>query len=429
MAVVGQAQETPDSPEGGIELGRMIFRRYFQVECSSVNDGPITAVNAPGIPPLYSTYAFGTEAWLTARLRRYEPRRKMPGSRFWRVGCVYETPERKPLERDGSHAGGGTGQETPGEHTNPLLEIPTIKAHFTEHEEIVQQVYDVSSGLVVAPRSTAGEAFDPPPKRQARYCVLEISRNEDINTPVLQRAQQFQNATNADYFWGFVPGSWRCANINPERATRQLPDGTTFVYLRVTYTLELRDTWDDNLLDYGNVYDETLTRYGISPGNANQRGQPRLQNFKGIDAIPRTGLLDGAGNPLPDRAPFTSNGSQFTVTAARADQFCFFRDGLCVWLQSLGSGNLPRGFLPNTNYYVQFIRYTPPTAALQGQPAQLPSCTFTLSQTPGGPTVFPLQDGEGTNVIVPQPVYLALRKYPRVPFAPLNLPQSFTQVQ
>lgn len=362
MAVVGIAQERPDSPQATFECGKHVITRRFRVVTSSLLDGPITVANAIGIPRLFQVYQFGAELHRYCRCRSIEPARIARGSLTWEVTCHYETPPRKEGARhDGGHHsdkgdGGGTGEEKDQQFENPLAAIPEIETHWEVKQvpiygcqglgntvtvtnglpnvSVAQTAFysvgdpvtlyagarilnttiltvTAGSGLTLAAnwpgasgkatlvdvafkplRSSAGEVFVPPPMMDDAMLILTITRNEDLNSPVLQTSALFQNAVNLDGFFGLNPGQVKCQCITCQRQTKQLPDGTTYAYLRVTYLFHVKATWDIQLLDKGSYY---LFQSSIMAPVTKQK-------FITDDGQPRDGLLDGNGGKLADGA-------------------------------------------------------------------------------------------------------------------------------
>lgn len=151
MAVVGLAQERPDSPQASFALGRQTITRKFLVVTSSKNDGPIEVSLAIGLPRLFQVYAFGNEFHPYCRCRSIDPQRVRPGSLEWEVTCSYSTPEPKgsasgeggssgggDKDGDGSgDAGGGTGEEKDGEFENPLLALPEVETRFETSKQVI----------------------------------------------------------------------------------------------------------------------------------------------------------------------------------------------------------------------------------------------------------------------------------------------------
>lgn len=145
MSVVGFAQERPDSPESSFEMGKHTITRRFLVQTNSLSDGPYTVALAIGIPGLFTPYYYGAEFNPFCLVRSIEPKRVKPASLFWDVVVKYETPEVKGAGgglgsggRDGGESDkGGTGVDNKGEYQNPLLEIPEVETHFETQQQVM----------------------------------------------------------------------------------------------------------------------------------------------------------------------------------------------------------------------------------------------------------------------------------------------------
>src|SRR6185369_10303432 len=205
MAVLGTAQELPGSPRGAIELGQRKYYRDFQVKCSSMSDGPLVAYGALvalGID-LYSPYSAGNDSDPEALLRSITPERIKPGFATWKLTLEYSTAPQKDggsgaggTSGGAGGAGGGTGRETPGEFTNPLLELPAVKFSDATREVLLTQIFDINTGVFKPCTASNGEVFDPPPKVLEGYDTLTITRNEPLAAPHPAIGLMFKNAVN-----------------------------------------------------------------------------------------------------------------------------------------------------------------------------------------------------------------------------------------
>ena len=73
MAIIGIAQERPDSPQGSFEVGKHVITRKFRVITDSLADGPIVVAQAIGLPRLFQIYTFGDEFHPYCRCRSIDP--------------------------------------------------------------------------------------------------------------------------------------------------------------------------------------------------------------------------------------------------------------------------------------------------------------------------------------------------------------------
>jgi len=306
MAVVGIAQMRPGYPRASFELGIQTIICKYLVVTDSVEDGPITVVLAPGLPILFQPYQFGSEYHPYCRCRSVVPERVKDGSPAWDVTCTFTTPQIKGgAHGDGGNSdsgsdggadkgsdGGGTKEETDGQFENPLLEIPEVETHFETSQIPIMGVYDTSQNPAVfkPAQASTGEIFVPPPHMENASLILTITRNEALSAAHPQLAATYMNTCNSDTFWGCSAGQVKCQNITVQRQVKQLPGGTIFPYLRVTYIFKIKDTWDLKILDSGSWY-----------WFQKSQSEPKVkQRFLSEDKQPIQGLLDGNGNKLAD---------------------------------------------------------------------------------------------------------------------------------
>lgn len=272
MAVVGTAAELPDSPSGSFDLQKNSFTRMFRVLVNSYSDGPLIVTSAIGIPGLFSTYATLNESHPYARVRSLDCERMAENSLYWIVTAYYETPD---VER---------ANETAAEFTSPLAELPEVQTTFETTQVPILKIYNVETEEIEPLQNSAGEVFPPEknPTRDESLLILTITRNEAITSPHPALSVLYQNAVNSTVFWNSPVGTVKCTSIQAQRQTRQLPDGTIFPYLKVTYSFKFKDNWDIQLLDHGNYYIDNDEKIPFQ----DQAGNPIL------------GLLDGAGANL-----------------------------------------------------------------------------------------------------------------------------------
>lgn len=286
MAVVGMAQEMPDSPQGSFDLNKHTVTRKFLVVTDNVNDGPLTVTSVSiGIPAIYSAYVFHGEFHLYCLLRKIDAERIEKGSLQWVVTCYYETGE--PLTPEGNYSSGNR-QENPGGNQNPLLEFPSISTRTERYDLPIYGVFDKITGEFKPCQASNGEVYtNPVPHRDASRVTMTISRNESLDSPVIATSVIYTDSVNADVFWDANPGCAKIMSINATKQTKQLPDGSIFAFLRVEYVIQFRPTWDLFILDSGTFYYEAFTNKKL--------------RFITDDGHPLSeGPLNGMSNKLPD---------------------------------------------------------------------------------------------------------------------------------
>lgn len=426
MAVTDVQQR--DRPEATFELGKYSIRVPYRVTTDSVNDGPLTVCQASGLPSFYAPYVWGNDSNEDAVLVRYEPKPLGTApTKVWIVECVYETPtqkESKGSDNANRKTGGGTGRTTPGEFTNPLLEMPSVKWHSSGREALLTRIYDTITGTLKPCTASNGEVFDPPPKYIESLATLEITRNEPIGANQPSIAATYTNAVNSDTFWGVAAGYWKIKEIVPERQDRQVPNSPfKFPFLRVSYSFEYNPQgWDIQLLDYGSYYWE---RNFADPGGV---GNPVLRATRTrivtTDGHPTSAPLNGVGRPLPDRQPCTITDGSDTIDIPAATPLYPFAVGDTVIFSAIQKpaengivAAAPLVF--GVPYYVVSNTVTGSAQALK------------VSLTSGGAaiTISNPSNQKGWQYIYSPGVFFPIRPYTRLPFSSLALPQSFAMVQ
>lgn len=285
MAVIAIG-EAPDSPKADFdfESGKVTFTRTIRVETNSLDDGPLTVANAPGLPILGSSYRFGNEFYRNARLRHFSsPKRLGDASLFWELDLEYSTPSPKDK-------GSGAGQDSNGQWTNPLAELADVDLSFEDHDVPITQIYNLISGVIQPIQNTAGQTFIPAPTRTESRAILTITRNEAVTANHPGLSVIYANTCNADVFWGATPGYWLCKPIHTQRQEKNMPDGSQFAYLKCTYSFHGKaPNWDLSLLDEGDYYNQGTAAPGVPPVR---------RAFKDNDGNPIQGALDGHGGKL-----------------------------------------------------------------------------------------------------------------------------------
>lgn len=270
MSIVS-VSEFADSPSGSFSLDSASFERRFRVVTDSKNDGPKTVINAVGIPALYTTYVFNSESHSFARVEDIAASRLAPNSLIWEVTCSYAVPK---------------AEEDDEEPENPLEELPDLQVSFQEYDEIVKgeitgSLKDTFNDAI---KNSAGEVFDPPPLRKNASLIMTITRNENIAANHPQIGREYGNTTNSGVFFGNAIGTCLMKPAGYSVETKNLSDGTQTKFLKVVYSIHVKEEgWDVLLLDKGSYYIHAVT------------GKKMI--FRTEDGEAYTGLLDGNGQP------------------------------------------------------------------------------------------------------------------------------------
>ncbi len=485
MAVVGSAQLTGEV-EGDFEAGKYNVTVYYRVVVDSRLDDPLIVCSASGLPSLFSVYE-GNGSNEEMRLRKYSASRiGDKATLVWKVGAHYSTPEVKDGGQSGKGAGGGTGRETAGEFENPLLELPTVKMTSTGREKPLTAIRDNLTGVTKPCTASNGEVFDPPPRTLETVLQIQITRNEPISANHPAIALLYTDAVNSDRWFNCNAGTCKIKEILVERQERQIQGGSKVPFLRVTYTIECHpDGWDDRILDYGTY----IWKQPASPANSPMR----REKIKTVEGSETSAPLNGRGQVLFDRKPFTvvaatdvctiladasgntlSNGDMVQVSNIGGALPAPLREGVPYYV--IGSTGLTFKLsvcsrdVRITNVQISATTFVQiDTSAPHGlSVAQVVSIsgvqtvfgsfdsggingayavTFVLSPTSfvitatldeddlyiGGGSIGIAVDittaGTGTSFIWSPGVFFTIRKFRSLPFAFLNLPQSFSDVQ
>jgi hypothetical protein len=285
------------------------YRRTFQIETNNMNDGPFVVGNnnISGLPGIFTPYVDtlgNTDPG--AILQVYRPRQTADPF-TWEIECEYSsslTRYESPVNRQVSGRTGKAENAAQGsEQQNPLLQPPVIhitNARYQRELDITQATpfpfNTFPSGTLI--RNSVGDAHDPPPIADYSREVITYERNE-ASFP-LNALSKYQDALNADFFWGNVPYTAKM-NVGCQTGFQQ-----GFLFWRVTYTIEMR--YD---VGVGNAA-------GLTIGWLSQlldRGRHQIIGGQKVAIIDANGMvvqgevpLDGAGHALPQgQAPVFSD--------------------------------------------------------------------------------------------------------------------------
>lgn len=175
------------------------------------------------VPALYSPHPYNSR--LFVRRKNVDP----VGPFHFRVNVYYSTRPVTPA-----------GDEQFDPFSDPLEQPWEVEWDSVETNEPVDR--DIHDRPIL---NSVGESYDPAIMRPVRDRLLTIRRNEG-NFNYLQ-ADDYENALNADTFYGFAPGIVRCIKYSGRRAFT----GVMF-YWQVTYAFQMRrDGWLRRILDQG----------------------------------------------------------------------------------------------------------------------------------------------------------------------------------
>lgn len=271
--------------------GHRTYKVVYCVLTTEPGEGPISVMQASGLPAVGDTYSYGSEsdpyAFCHPDFQITPETRETWGPTRWRVEVTFST---KPLRRC---------QETNIE--DPLLEPPQISGSFvSEDVEVSQDRFG---------KPITNSAFEPfqgdlVKFRQSRPQV-KISMN--VGTLDLAFLSNYVNKVNSDTLWGLPKRCVLLSSLSWER----LVWGTCSFYYKLNYEFLINpDTFDRDLVDQGTrvlrgfwieQQDETgRTYYTWSvDSNADRCNPLDYVKWKDLNGDNQFILLDGEGRPLP----------------------------------------------------------------------------------------------------------------------------------
>ena len=263
--------------------------RVFQVPVSDVNDTPIMAETANGIPQLGEAYPGDDSRRVVSVIAKPSSETRL----VYVVTCEYSTT---------------ATENNTGSNDNPLAEPAEIIWDFEESNE---PRYVDGNGYAIL--NSAGMTFDPPPTFIISDPVLIVSQNLATFSAAL--AIQYKDAVNSDYFFG-PPGQAKCKGRS---GSKQFRNNVT--YWRVTTRIVFREVyttgsvpifgtinpggWYQAILDEGKYTHITPSAPTASNPAGGSDKKPILDSSakQVIDPV----RLDGEGNRLPQSDPYGVN--------------------------------------------------------------------------------------------------------------------------
>lgn len=216
------------------------YTTAFRVITSAVTDGLQTVLLAPTIPRVGVPYQYGIELDTGALCQDLEGERDDEDPLVWYVFAHFET--RFPNK-----------QSPEDQNENPLLRPSKIKWGFAKFQRPVERALPNAANFEVAPEdgkpiiNSAGDPFDPPYEIEDSRPTLAITRNEALDVFQPSVAVDYQDAVNADAFFGAAPGKAKVMGISAERDWKG-----TYPYWIVTYDFEFRrEGWQLKVLNRG----------------------------------------------------------------------------------------------------------------------------------------------------------------------------------
>lgn len=211
MSVVS-VTESHDGREGEIGTDSATLRRVFWVRTDNTKDGAIVALNAPGVPLLYSVYFDGLVVNLNYVAKRKTATNHSDSQKLWKVEIEYEA---KSSEND--------------DEQNPVNKPATYS--WSDFSTAVEMLVDTAERKC---ENTAYQPFDPPIETLKVTDVLTITRAEasyDSNAMAY-----YKNTLNPTPIFGWGARTGRMDSIS---ATSEF-DPEYGAYWNVTYAIHFR---------------------------------------------------------------------------------------------------------------------------------------------------------------------------------------------
>lgn len=277
--------------------GHRTYKLTCMVECDSKNDGPFTAIQAPGLPAIGSTWAFGNDIDLWAYClpdMEVTQVHKAGPNKFFLIQYTFST---KPPDRQRC-------QDT--QIQDPLLEPPGLSGNFVKYTE--EATHD-RFGLPII-NSAFEQIRGPQVEFDANRMQIKIEMNVwPLNLPLIA---SMMDTVNKYPLWGLPPRTIKLSNAPWTRKFK----GVCQEYFTRTleFDINLR-TFDRTLLDEAtkvlNGHWHPVTGEwildninGKPPNPSNPKHFIRLTDRQGN---PVKGVLDGFGEPYDEDCECTSS--------------------------------------------------------------------------------------------------------------------------
>lgn len=286
MSVVS-VTESHDGREGEIDTESGTLRRVFWVRTDNAKDGAIVALNAPGVPPLYSVYFDGLVVNLNYVAKRKNATNHSDSQKLWKVEIEYEA---KSSEND--------------DEQNPVNKPATYA--WSDFSTAVEMIKDTAENKV---ENTANQPFDPPIETLKVTDVLTITRAEasyDSNAMAY-----YKNTLNPTPFFGWGSRTGRLDSIS---ATSEF-DPEYGAYWNVTYVIHFRleSSWVPTIAQA-----QLINATNIGPWDEARRNQGTREL---ITSTKLRAAADPAGKEFSDPVDLDAAGKRLAVTDPATDPF------------------------------------------------------------------------------------------------------------
>lgn len=343
------------------------YHRAWQVIVDDANTSAKTVKLASGVPRVRDAYVTGDAVDLGALVKSVDASEK-DGPFIWQVDVDYSSQQ----------------TEAGKEEENPLARPATIRWGRVGDSE--PMTVDLDGNAVV---SSSGPPFDQSPTRRSKKLTLVITKNEETYDPDF--ALEFQDAVNADVFFGFLPGKVQCGAITGDSQN----ENGVFFY-QVTYPFEISARgWQPKILDRSFHFLDASDNLRTFE---EKEGRP----------MPDAQLLNGFGRPLfkPGR------------TGLGADVATFAREKTLAAPCSASDTEIT---LTSDPANFGLVPYIVTIDSEQCKVTAASSVTNKITVERGYNGTRAAAHGTSSKAVT-GPVYLHFREFPELPFADLQLP-------
>jgi len=242
------------------------------VVTDSPQDGPVTAIGAPGLPLIGHVWNFGNDLdiWAVCLpdlvIKRHSAKKGEP-HQYWTIRNTYST---KPLSRCQDE-----------DIEDPLLEPPKVSGSFVKYLREATQDKDGAAIL--------NSSHEPLLGNNAEFDNNRPTVRIGMNTASLGLATfaQMVDTVNDANLWGLGPRKIKLSNVSWERKIL----GTCGYYYTRNFEFDI---------DY-NTFDRTVTDKGtkvFDDVNGNSRSNPdHFKRYTDAKGNPTNVQLDGNGSP------------------------------------------------------------------------------------------------------------------------------------
>lgn len=184
-----------------------------------------------------------------------------------------ETGEQIPPGFGGGDTGQGPASESPVQIDDPLLRPSVVRYGMAKRTEIL---IEDKNGVKI--KNSANAAFDPPVEIERARLAMYVTQNRALFDPNV--IETYHMAVNSKKWARGEPKTWRCEDINAERA---FEEGK--FYWKVSFMfVRNRDKWNPRkILDAGAYY---------------LSGTTQMRFADGVGGWLTRGLLNGGGERL-----------------------------------------------------------------------------------------------------------------------------------